>query len=329
MIELTHNLSEPVIECVLNFSEGSNRKIIKKAAKILSYPGNVFVLNIDSGRHVNRTVFTIVGYLEQVLNQLVFLLEYTQENISIEIHEGVHPRIGLLDVIPFIPIQNIDSGQLVNRIGHWAEEVASSFDLPLFFYGSMSSNDSRKDLHFFRRGGLSRLNNLIASELKPDAGPLRIHNVLGASCITVRDFMGAYNVNLDSPNLDMARQLANRLKSLRDQKSKTDLDLSRVKFLGWYIEDYDCCQISTNIYDLYNVKLFDIYNLVTEQAALFGLKVTGSELIGMIPRQGICSAKQDIQETLRTMNLGDKNEFRMEERILNDCIADLNWQKSV
>ena len=322
MINHSLSTSQPIVECVLNVSIGRNEAFKQYVKNAFTKPGKLYLLHYDMGHDTNRSVLTIFGNVEILLDQLSELVAFCQDTFNIEEHQGIHPRIGILDVIPFIAISNISEDELKVRIVQWCNLINEKFQLPFFFYGNMAVAKNRRSLHYFRFKGINYLNERLDKGLTFDVG-IKTHSILGVSCVTVRDFMGAFNINLNTQDLFVARKLAARLRRLRDNGEI--LKLKDVKFLAWYISEYGCCQISTNIYDLKSITLFELYKIVSEHAKHYSLVLSGSELIGMIPSRGICPLEVDLDQALSLLKLNDVRPFSKESQIIENRLSSIQW----
>ncbi len=308
---------------MVNVSEGRRLKHIDAISDLLRTEQAVYVLHRDIGRDANRTVFTIVGIAREVFSSIERLYLYSMKHLDISKHQGSHPRIGIIDVVPFIPIKNITEEDLTLMVRAFSKRISASFDVPIFYYGMLSSNHEQKTLHDLRKRNLEES---IGITIFPDKGTSKPHPQLGASCITVRKFMGAYNINLSTSNLKDAKALAQRIRKNRNSSSAQDIDLSQVKFLGWYVEEYGCCQISTNIYDLSTVTLIELYRYVSKEAAAMSLAVMGSELIGMIPAAGIYKGFHSLDQVLEELGLDKVRSFDKKTQILDYRLEHLDWK---
>ena len=295
----------------------------------MSQGGSVYVLHIDGVIGTNRTVYTIVGILKDLQKRLEDLIEMLSHNLDINKHSGIHPHIGVLDVIPFIPLANISFQELEKETIRWSHEMSKKFDLPVFFYGPIAAERAKRALHFFRKGGLDNLKVRMKEGLMPDAGPARLHSSLGASCVTVRNFMGAFNVNLDTQDLVHAKRLVDHILNIRRDQSKADhFKIANVKFLAWFIPEYNRCQISTNMYRLDELTLLQLYDFISRQADKFDLKVIGSELIGMIPEAGLRHESLSVTEVLNQLKLDSVRPFDLQKQVLEYQLKNITFADS-
>lgn len=312
-------MKKAFIECVINISEGRDASKITQIARIFDSAKGVTLLHKDVGYDANRTVFTLLGEMEAIFIVLEKLIVFAKTAFDIRSHQGTHPRIGILDVIPFIPIAGIKKKTLEKRVKIFSNYISASYDLPILYYGSLSKRQNQKTLNQLRR---KKLHQTLGKTLMADCGPQEPHLSLGASCVTVRDLMVAYNINLGTKDLVESTRLAKRLIDLRNSKHSVK-DLSQVKFLAWYVEEYNCCQISTNIYDINAVTMLELYELVEEEARAFRLELCGSELIGLSPWRGVTRVIRDKEAALSKLGLDSVRPFHKKKQILEFFIDKL------
>ncbi len=311
-------MKKAIIECVINISEGREELKLTRIVDIFQTAENVTLVHQDIGYDANRTVFTLLGEVEAIFFVLEQLINYAQTAFDIRKHEGTHPRIGILDVIPFIPIKGITKETLEKRVKSFFEHVGTNHNLPILYYGSLSKRDNQKNLNQLRR---KKIDQTLGHSLLADCGPQVPHLSLGASCVTVRDFMLAFNINLNTQTLEAPKKLARHLIDLRSTQ-EGPLDLTQVKFLAWYVDEYKCCQISTNIYDIGAVTMKELYELVQEEARQFNLEICGSELIGMTLWRGITRDISNKEYALSILRLDSVRPFQEETQVL-DYFIDL------
>jgi len=318
MTKLNFSLEKSYIECVINISEGRDISRLDQIVSIIHSSDDTILLHKDIGYDANRTVLTILGEVESVLSSIDKLIEYALLTFDIKKHEGSHPRVGILDVIPFIPVRNITKSQLIERISEYCTRIGKNYRLPILYYGALSHKAKQKTLHQLRKQSLEKTLGL---NVISDCGPQAPHPKLGASCVTVRDFMVAYNINLHTSDLKLSKQLAKRLLYIRKNNgNETELDISSVKFLAWYIPAYNCCQISTNIYDISAVSMYELYVFVRAEAHKIGLNVDGSELIGMAPLRAITKEESEVNNALQTIRLDSVRPFNKDLQILDSFL---------
>lgn len=286
-------MQKRILECVPNFSEGRDESVIQKITNSINNVFGAKVLHIDMGYAANRTVVTFAGEPEAVIEAAFQATKTASENIDMTMHTGVHPRIGATDVLPLIPISGITMAETIELSYKLAERIGSELKIPIFCYENSALKPERKRLENNRKGeyeGLSeKLNN---PEWKPDFGPAKMNYVAGATILGAREFLLAYNVNLDTTSITVASEIASEIrgsgKIIIDEKGdkiKIAGLYKSVKAIGWFIEEFGKAQVSMNLTDYKNVGMHNAYETVQSIAFKYGVKVTGSELIGMAPLQ--------------------------------------------
>jgi glutamate formiminotransferase/formiminotetrahydrofolate cyclodeaminase len=295
-----------LVECVPNFSEGRNRATIDAIAEAVRGVSDVKLLDVDPGADTNRTVFTFVGTPEAVSEAAVRAARRAYELIDMSKHSGAHPRLGAMDVCPIVPVGGITMDECVQVARALGERIGAELQVPIYFYEYAATCDARRSLANIRTGeyeGLER--KLLDPSWQPDAGPARFDPRYGASVVGAREFLLAYNVNLNTRDKKLAHEIAlniregGRLK--RDahgnpvvgadgKQVKQPGRLQAVRAIGWYIDQYRQAQVSINLLN-YNVSpLHVVFETVREEAEKLGLIVTGSELVGMTPLQPMIDA---------------------------------------
>ena len=295
-----------LVECVPNFSDGQNQETIDAiSASIRSVPG-VRLLNVEPDRDYNRTVVTFIGDPEAVLETAFQATKTAVEYIDMSKHKGEHPRIGAVDVVPFVPISGVtmeDCVQLANRYG---TRVASELDIPIYLYEYASHVRHRKNLSDIRKGEYEGLTEKLNDpEWMPDYGKPIFNPKSGATVTGARKILIAYNVNLNTQNVALAHEIALRIReSGRAMKDKFDNpvknekgeiikipgSLKAVKALGIFLERYKIAQVSINLVDYEITSLHEAYEEVKRQAQALDIDVTGSELVGLTPLTALLKA---------------------------------------
>ncbi|MDD4107483.1 MAG: glutamate formimidoyltransferase [Prolixibacteraceae bacterium] len=291
-----------IVECVPNFSEGRNEDIIRSIAQAIKGTGEVKLLNISSGRSANRTVITFAGSPEVVSEAAFQGIKRASELIDMSLHKGVHPRMGATDVCPLIPLSGISMEETIQLSHALAKRVGEELHIPVYCYEQAAFSDERRSLANCRSGEYERLKEKISTERwKPDFGPAcwscRVA-VTGATVIGARNILVAYNVNLDTGSVKVAREIASEIrKSGRwqaagksEEKMHIPGTLEKVRAIGWYLEDPGVAQVSMNLTDISVTPVHKAYEEVSRKALEKGCKVTGSELVGLIPLQSLLDA---------------------------------------
>ncbi|MDB2599383.1 glutamate formimidoyltransferase [Flavobacteriaceae bacterium] len=351
-----------LIECVPNISEGRNKIIIDKIVDVVDSVDGVKLLNVDPGKATNRTVITFVGEPEKVIEAAFLLIQKAQELINMSLHKGEHPRMGAVDVCPLIPISNISMEETVEYAHKLSKRVGNDLNIPVYCYEYAAKEQKRIDLSNCRSGeyeGLSK--KIITKEWKPDYGPNDFNESVvksGVTAISARDFLIAYNINLNSTSSRRANAIAfdlreaGRIKREGDKISGKIIKDSKgnplrqpglfknLKGIGWYIEEYGIAQISYNLTNINVTSLHDVFEKTCERATARGLRVTGSELIGLVPKKVLIDAgkyflkKQSrslaiperdiIQIAVKTLGLDELQPFNQDERIIEYALKNEN-----
>ena len=287
-----------IVECVPNFSEGRDeRKIASIAGAISSIPG-ISLLGIDPGAATNRTVYSFAGPPEAVLAAALAGARAAWDCIDMAFHSGAHPRMGALDVCPFVPVSGVTMDECVSLAERFGEALATEFGVPVYLYEKAARKPDRVALSSIRSGEYEGLDaKLACPEWVPDFGPAEFIPRWGATVTGAREFLVAFNVNLNSRDRKEAQEIARIIR----ESGRTILDsagggsihipgrLRAVRAIGWYIEDYACAQVSVNLLDYRLTGLAEVFETVKEEAEKRGLSVTGSELVGLAPLEALAA----------------------------------------
>ncbi len=304
-----------LIECVPNFSEGCDKQIINAIADQIRWVDGVSLLDVDPGMATNRTVMTFVGEPHLVIEAAFLAIKKASELIDMSVHKGAHPRMGATDVCPLIPIANISMEETAEWAHKLASRVGSELGLPIYMYGYAQEDENRNDLSVIRSGEYEGFFEKIKDPYwAPDYGPAVMSERSGATVIGARDFLIAYNVNLNSTSTRIANRIAFDVREagrvIREGNpytGKIKLDengepvripgkCKGVKAIGWFIEEYGIAQISANITDIKSTSVHELFDAVCESAQSRGVRVTGSELIGLIPLKCLLDAGRHYLE---------------------------------
>jgi glutamate formiminotransferase/formiminotetrahydrofolate cyclodeaminase len=348
---------QQLIECVPNFSEGRDMHLIKQITDEIESVDGVRLLNVDPGKATNRTVVTFVGTPEAVIEAAFHAIKKAGELIEMSKHKGEHPRMGATDVCPLIPIANISMEETAKWAQKLAERVGKELHIPIYLYEAAQANKSRSNLSVIRAGEYEGFFKKIKlPEWKPDFGPTEFDAKRGATVIGARDFLVAYNVNLNTTSTRRANSIAfdvreaGRVKRegnpvtgkvVNDAQGKpvsVPGSLKSVKAIGWFIEEYGVAQISMNLTNINITPVHIAFDEVCKKATERGIRVTGSELIGLIPLKAMLDAgkyflkkqersvgvseKELIKIAVKTMGLDELTPFKPEERIIEYLLAD-------
>ena len=272
-----------LIECVPNFSEGKDLELV---ADIVSAIKTAKVLNVHSDPDHNRTVVTIVGEPDAVQLAAFDLTQRAMQLLDINKHEGEHPYIGVVDVVPFIPIKDISVAETVDVAREFGEKVATKFALPVYFYGAAAKIAEHKELPNVRRGGYKVLKEEFTNaRRKPDLGD-KLHPHAGALAVGVRDFLIAFNVNLETSDIDLAKSIA---KNIREKSG----GLPGVRALGISLTSRNITQVSINVCDHRTTSLKQVFDEVGKWARTYDVNILESELVGMIPQEAVFEGMQE------------------------------------
>ena len=270
-----------LVECVPNFSEGRRKETIDAIVDEVKVR-NVRVLDVESDADHNRSVLTFVGSPEDVKEAALAASAKAIELIDLTIHTGQHPRMGAVDVVPFIPLSEVKMEDCVQLAKEFASEYASRFDVPVYLYEEAATRPERKNLAYVRKGEFEGLRMEIGrnDEYRPDFGPNRIHPTAGATAVGARKVLIAYNVNLATKEIDVAKQIARQVRAREG-------GLTYVKALGFELKDRGMVQVSMNMIDYNSSQLFKAFELVSLFAQQFGVEVVGSEIVGLVPMKAL------------------------------------------
>jgi glutamate formiminotransferase/formiminotetrahydrofolate cyclodeaminase len=295
-----------IVECVPNFSEGRDKGVIDAIAKSIGGVQGVSLLDVDPGADTNRTVYTFVGEPDAVVEAAVRSAAAARSLIDMAKHSGAHPRMGALDVCPFVPVSGVTMDECVAIARRAAERMAAELEVPVYLYEYAASRPERRSLADIRSGEYEALADKLARpEWKPDYGPARFVPGWGATVVGARDFLIAYNVNLNTRERKLANEVAlsvreggraardsagNIVKDEKGEKVMVPGRLKNVRAIGWYIDSYRRAQVSINLTNYKETPLHVVYETVKEEAERLGLSVCGSELVGLVPLEPLVEA---------------------------------------
>jgi glutamate formiminotransferase/formiminotetrahydrofolate cyclodeaminase len=329
----------PIIECVPNFSEGQDTEIIRQITDRIESVAGVRLLNVDPGKATNRTVVTFVGAPEAVVEAAFLAIQKAGELIDMRVHRGEHPRMGATDVCPLIPIAGISMEETAVWARRLAERVGRELQIPVYLYEAAQPDKRRSNLSVIRAGEYEGFFKKIKlPEWAPDHGPVEFDVRRGGTVIGARDFLVAYNVNLNTTSTRRANAIAfdvreaGRVIKEGEDSIQVPGTLKAVKAIGWYIEEYGIAQISMNLTNIRVTPVHVAFDEVCRAAAERGIRVTGSELVGLIPLQAMLDAgkyflekqqrstgvseKELIRIAILSMGLNELGPFKPEERII-------------
>ena len=281
MYRIEEEKLKKIIESVPNFSEGIREEIIKKIVDPIREISDVKVLNLSSDKDHNRSVLTLAGDEDGLKKAVDILFAGAIEHIDLTKHKGEHPRMGAVDVLPFIPIRGITMEECVAFSREIGEHIASTFHIPVYLYEKSATVPERENLANIRKGQFEGFFEKIRSpEWKPDYGPAEVHKTAGAVAVGSREFLVAYNINLATDNLEIASKIA---KSIRHSSG----GLRFVKAMGVMLEERRIAQVSMNLTDFRKTPIFRVFEMVKNEAARYGVNVIGSEIVGLIPNDAL------------------------------------------
>ena len=357
-------MEKKIIECVPNFSEGRDMEIIKQITDVIESVEGVKLLDVDPGKDTNRTVVTFVGNPEAVSEAAFLSVKKASEIIDMSKHHGAHPRMGATDVCPFVPVSGITMEETVSVAHKVAERIGNELAIPVYCYEYAASKPERRNLANCRSGEYEGLRKKLSDpDWKPDFGPNEFNERAGATAVGARDFLVAFNVNLNTTSIRRANAIAYDVrekgrparegdkitgKIIKDQNGEKVMipgSLKSVKAIGWFIEEYGIAQISMNLTNISVTPVHIAFDEVCRKADARGVRVTGSELVGLIPLKSLLDAgryflaKQQrssgisdeelISIAIRSMGLNDIHPFKPMEKIIEFVMADKSEHKLI
>jgi len=360
-------MSKQLIECVPNISEGRDDLKIQQITSVVETVEGVKLLDVDPGKATNRTVITFVGEPENVIEAAFLLIKKASELIDMSKHSGEHPRFGATDVCPLVPIAGISMEETVKYAHKLAKRVGEELQIPIYCYENAAQESKRKNLANCRSGEYEGLKEKLSNpEWKPDFGPAEYSNKVsgtGATAISARDFLIAYNVNLNTTSTRRANAIAFDIREAGRTKTengkptgKKVLDengepvripgkLKAVKGIGWFIDEYGIAQISYNLTNINITSMHVAFDETCKSATERGLRVTGSELIGLIPLQAMldaadyflvkqerslgCSESEKIKIAIKSLGLDELKPFNPKEKIIEYMLEDTSNKKLI
>ncbi len=342
-----------IVECVPNFSEGRDLKVIEKISEVIKAVDGATLLDADPGADTNRTVVTIVGEPEPVMEAAFQAIKKASELIDMTKHSGAHPRMGATDVCPFVPVSGVTMDNCVEFARQVGKRVGDELGIPVYLYEYAASKPEWKNLANVRKGEYEGLKDREGkAEWKPDFGPHKFNPKAGATAVSAREFLIAYNINLNTRDKKKAHDLALTIresgrwardenkKIIKDENGKKVRQPGLFKFckaVGWYIDEYNRAQISINLTNFKVTPPHLVLEKVRELAVEKGIQVTGSELVGLLPKEAILMAgkyylnrlgesagipeKMIIETAIQSMGLDDLTEFDINEKVIEYAIA--------
>lgn len=337
-----------LVECVPNFSEGKDKKILDAIACEIESVSGVKLLDVDPGAATNRTVFTFAGTPDEAVEAAFLAIKKAAELIDMRKHKGAHPRMGATDVCPFVPISGVTMDECAELARKLGERVGKELKIPVYLYEHAANSPSRKSLADIRAGEYEGFAEKIKKkEWKPDFGPAELNLKSGATVIGARQFLIAYNVNLNTTDVKLAKEIAftirekGKIKRDKDGNKVVDKDGNTVyepglfkhcRATGWLIPEYNCAQVTINLTDYTVTPMHEVFDACCREAEKLGIRVTGSEIVGLVPKQAMIDAglhylkKQKgtagipeaamIKTAIRSLGLGDVAPFDPAKKII-------------
>lgn len=342
---------QKLIECVPNFSEGRDQEVIRQITSAIASADGVSLLDVDPGASTNRTVVTFVATPEAAVEGAFRGIAQAAELIDMRRHSGAHPRMGATDVCPFIPVSGVSWEEAIACAQQLGKRVGEELNIPVYLYERAARDPSRSNLSIIRAGEYEGFFEKIKEPgWQPDFGPSKFNEKSGGTVIGARDFLVAYNVNLNTKAVRRANSVAfdvrenGRVKTVDgtpNGKPVLDEDgepvrevgmLKHVKAIGWYVEEYGMAQVSMNLTNIEQTPLHAAFDACVESAHRRGLRVTGSEVVGMLPKKCLldagryflekqnwsqgCSEEELIEVAVRSMGLAELRPFLAQEKII-------------
>lgn len=336
-----------IVECVPNFSEGRDLAIIKQITDEIEKIEGVSLLDVDPGKATNRTVVTFVGNPLAVVEAAFQAIKKAGEIIDMRHHFGEHPRMGATDVCPLVPVSGITMEETVEYAKMLAKRVGEELGIPVYLYEYAASADYRRNLADIRSGEYEGIAaKIVKPEWKPDFGAAVFNERSGATVIGARDFLIAYNVNLNTTSTRRANAVAfdirEKGRQKKNEKGKVVKDengepiwepglLKSVKAIGWYIEEYGIAQISVNLVNMHVTPMHILFDTACDRAQARGMRVTGSELVGLVPLEAMLEAgKYFLRKQQRSLGVGEAELVRIAIKSLGlDELTPFDPQKKI
>lgn len=330
-----------IVECVPNFSEGRNMAVIDKITDEIKKVPGAGLLDVDPGKDTNRTVVTFAGDPDAVLEAAFQAIKKAAELIDMSKHSGAHSRMGATDVCPFVPVSGVTMEDCVEISKKLGQRVAEELNIPIYLYEAAATSEERRSLAYIREGEYEALPEKLKQEkYKPDFGEPVFNARSGATVTGAREFLIAYNINLNTRNVKIARKIANRIREKGRQVKNKETGVKEqvpgtcpmVRGVGWYIDEYNMAQLSFNLLNYNITPVYKVFEEAERFAQEMGVRVTGSELVGLMPLQAVLqcgrhfilkqggttgvSEKELIRIAVQTMGLEELGPFDPEHKII-------------
>jgi len=334
------NTNKKIIECVPNFSEGQNTQIIDKIASSVQSTQNVKLLNVDPDKDYNRTVITFAGEPACIKEAAFNAISTASELIDMSQQNGEHPRIGATDVCPIIPIANTTKEECVRLANELGSDVGEKLGIPVFLYEDAARSEERRNLENIRKGEYEGLKQKLKYWI-PDFGPTEYNDQVkksGATVIGARFFLIAYNVNLNTRDVHIANEIAKKVREsgciINDdngRKKRVPGILKYVKAIGLELKEYNITQVSLNLTNYVETSMHKVFETIKSQALEFGVEATGSEVIGLVPKEALLAAgtfyyvdddseEKIIKAAIENLGLSQLNRFNPAKKIIENLL---------
>jgi glutamate formiminotransferase / formiminotetrahydrofolate cyclodeaminase len=355
---------QKLIECVPNFSEGRDMAVIRAITSAIESVDGVSLLDVDPGATTNRTVVTFVGNPDAAVEAAFRGIQKAAELIDMRKHKGAHPRMGATDVCPFIPVSNMSWEEAIECAQKLGKRVGEELKIPVYLYERAAKDSARSNLSIIRAGEYEGFFEKIKrAEWKPDFGPATFNERAGGTVIGAREFLVAYNVNLNTKSVRRANSVAfdvrenGRIKTqdgtptgkpVLDEKGepvRVPGMLKNCKAIGWYVEEYGIAQVSINLTNIEETPVHAAFDACSESAGKRGLRVTGSEIVGMVPKKSLLEAgrhylrkqkwsegaseEELIEMAIRSMGLSELKPFDPREKVIESKMESTSAKKSL
>jgi glutamate formiminotransferase len=294
-----------IIESVPNFSEGKNEEIVEEIVTQAKKTGKVWVLDYSSDKDHNRSVVTLAGEPDDMMEALFLMVKKASELIDLRKHHGEHPRVGATDVIPLIPILNSSVDECITISHKLGEKIGKELNIPVFMYEKSASASYRKNLSNIRKGEFENFPEKIKlEEWKPDYGPDIVHETAGVTVVGCREPLIAFNVDLNTNDLQIAQKIAKAVRHISG-------GFRYVKALGFRLEEKGIVQISMNLTNYKRTPIYRVFEVIKNEAERYGVQILGSEIIGLVPQRAVC----EVAEYYLRINKFDQS-YVLENNIL-------------
>lgn len=347
------SVTKQLVECVPNFSEGRNEKVIDAIAESIKSVAGVKLLDVDPGYSTNRTVITFVGSPDEVVEAAYQAISKASQLIDMRKHSGEHPRMGATDVCPFVPVAGVSMHDCVELAKLLGERVGKNLGIPVYLYAEAASTPKRRSLADVRQGEYEGLEAKMKGGFAPDFGPGEFNAHAGATVVGARPFLVAYNVNLNTRSKKLANEIALNIREAgrvkRNEKGEIEKDaqgnslkvpgtLKECRAVGWYVDEYERAQVSINLTDYSVTGIHQAFDEVVRQAEKLGVRVTGSEIVGLVPlapmltagehylrKQGRStgvSEEEILSCAVQSLGLSELSSFNINEKIVEYTVAE-------